>query len=115
MTTKQISDIEDFIHDNIYLAHLVRRISEKFQYSKSFIHSEFRRIKGVSISDYILDKKMEMIREDMECGMPLYLALKELGFSQNSGTYYTEKYFEKYGESPQDTKRRAVNGGAKNG
>ena len=100
--------IEDVIHDNLSNENLsLDFIAEKVYLSPKYISRIFKEEKGVKMTEYITDCKLEKARELLlDTNMNLEEMIIQVGFS--SSNYFIKKFKEKYYVTPTQYRRNSV-------
>lgn len=90
--------IIQYINNNLCNYVDLENISKKFNYSKTHLNRRFNQIFGVTVSEYILTKKIIKSKEMLNNGTPPTQAYISCGFNDYC-TFY-RNYIKKFGVSP---------------
>lgn len=99
MTEELIKDILRYIDDNLYESIKVETISNKYHFDRSYLSRSFKKITGISLIDYINERKIiktiyDIINTDEKI---LKIALSH---GYNSLEYFSETFYRVTNFSP---------------
>lgn len=93
-----VSDIITYINENISSPITLDELTEKFFLSKYYMCRSFKNQTGFTINQYIITKRMILVKELYKKGMNLSNASVEAGFSGYTAFY--KAYTKEFGISP---------------
>lgn len=96
-------NVISYINENLSENLTLTDISEKFFVSKYHLCHSFKKSTGITIYDYIKQKRLLLADEFIKMGHSLSEAAALSGFSDYSSFY--RAFFKRYGESPKIAKR----------
>lgn len=98
-----VAQVQQYIDANIHSKITLDNIAELVGKSPSFITHHFREDFGLSLSEYIKKRRMELAIELLEQGLQVTQVARQLGYYD---AYHFSKAFKKYhGKSPKDFKK----------
>ncbi len=94
--------LESYIENHITEKITLKDLGKQIDRSASFLSHYFKKEFGISAKQYILKKKMELAKNKLEKGNPVYIVASELNFYDE---FHFSKSFKKYwGKSPKNFK-----------
>ena len=92
--SRTISEIITYINDNISSPITLDELTEKFFLSKYYMCRSFKNQTGFTINQYIITKRMLLVKELYKKGMSLSAASVEAGFGGYTAFYkaYTKEF-----------------------
>lgn len=99
--SKKINRCIDFIYENLHTKISVEELAKHVGLSQSYLSKLFKKEQGITISEYILHKKLETSKNMlMYSEYSIADIASVLAFSSQS--YFTEVFHKNYGETPKD-------------
>lgn len=93
-----------YVNENLTSQITLQSVSEHIHMSPSQVNRVFRSLTGTSVYDYILSKRLVMVREMMANGEGAVTASQKCGFGDYSSFY--RLYKKRVGRAPTETKRK---------
>ncbi len=101
---QSITDIINYIDENITENIDLDSVADKFFTSKSSLNRNFRMVTGTTVWNYVIDKRLLIARSLIESGSSMQRACTLCGFTDYSSFY--RRYKNKYNESPKQSQTR---------
>ncbi len=94
---KQIEDILKYINNNLSEPLSIEFLSERFYISKYYLMHKFKKETGYTLHNYILQKRLLMVKDLIKAGEPIVKASIQCGFNDYSSFLRAfKKFFNKY-------------------
>lgn len=89
-----LASVKEYIDKNYGKELLVEDIAKKFSYNRAYLSRAFKKQYGVSIKEYLLNKRLETALNLLLCGERVTDVCYKSGFSNpyNFSRYFKEKY-----------------------
>ena len=97
-------ELISYVNENLTHDISLASVSEHVHMSPSQVNRIFRRLTGTSVYDYVLSKRLIMVREMIEAGEGAVSASQMCGFGDYSSFY--RLYKKRTGKAPGDVKRK---------
>ena len=105
--SRTINEVIKYINNNIGNKLSVDIISQEINYSRSYVQHIFKKLIGVSLSEYILIQKMQTANYLLENGMMLKEVAVQVGYKYYPTFFAAYKKF--FGYSPKERKKNKKN------